>query len=149
MLEIDWGLILNHLLTMMVAYLLAFPIAWNRESNTRSAGIRTFPLVSIAACGFVLIAADIVPDPSERARIISGIITGIGFIGGGAILKDKGRVTGLATAASLWSTAAIGIAVGTHRIEIALILAIVTFATLKIMGKVKDAVPESDDQEAS
>ncbi|WP_251359147.1 MgtC/SapB family protein [Kangiella sp. TOML190] len=146
MLEIDWGLILNHLLTMMVAYVLAFPIAWNRESNTRSAGIRTFPLVSIAACGFVLIGADIAPDNGEQARIIGGIITGIGFIGGGAILKDGGRVTGLATAASLWSTAAIGIAVGIHRLEIAIIIAMVTFATLKVMTKVKDKVPEGEDK---
>lgn len=149
MFDIDWSVIWNHLITMMVAYLLAFPIAWNRESNARSAGIRTFPLVSIAACGFVLVGMDIFPDSSSQSRVIDGIITGIGFIGGGAILKNGDRVTGLATAASLWGTAAIGIAVGTHRLEIALLLAVVTFITLQLMTKVKDKVPEGDEQEDS
>lgn len=145
MLDIDWPVIWNHLITMVIAYILAFPIAWNRESNTRSAGIRTFPLVSIAACGFVLVAMDIFPDGASQSRIIDGIITGIGFIGGGAILKNGSSVTGLATAASLWGTAAIGIAVGTHRLEIAILLSVVTFATLQVMSKVKEKVPESND----
>jgi len=146
MFDIDWVVVLNHLVTMLVAYLLAFPIAWNRESETKSAGIRTFPLVSIAACGFVLVGMDIFNEPGAQARIIEGVVTGIGFIGGGAILKNGSSVTGLATAASLWGTAAIGIAVGTHRLEIAIILSIVTFVTLQVMSKVKDKVPEHEDR---
>ena len=146
MIDIDWAVVLNHLITMMVAYILAFPIAWNRESETKSAGIRTFPLVSIASCGFVLIAMDIFSEPSAQARILEGVVTGIGFIGGGAILKNGSSVTGLATAASLWGTAAIGIAVGTHRLEIALLLSIVTFVTLQVMTKVKSKVPENEDR---
>ena len=146
MIDIDWAVVLNHLITMMVAYILAFPIAWTRESETKSAGIRTFPLVSIASCGFVLIAMDIFSEPSAQARILEGVVTGIGFIGGGAILKNGSSVTGLATAASLWGTAAIGIAVGTHRLEIALLLSIVTFVTLQVMAKVKSKVPENEDR---
>ncbi|AOE49194.1 MgtC/SapB family protein [Kangiella sediminilitoris] len=149
MFDIDWSVIWNHLITMMVAYLLAFPIAWNRESNARSAGIRTFPLVSIAACSFVLVGIDMFPDGASQARVIGGIITGIGFIGGGAILKNGDKVTGLATAASLWGTAAIGIAVGAHRLEIAVLLAIVTFVTLQLVTKVKDKVPEGEQKEHS
>lgn len=146
MLEIDWDVVLNHLVTMVVAYILAFPIAWNRESETKSAGIRTFPLVSIASCGFVLIAMDIFSDASAQARIIEGVVTGIGFIGGGAILKNGGSVSGLATAASLWGTAAIGIAVATHRLEIAILLCVVTFVTLQVMAKVKKKVPENEER---
>lgn len=146
MIDINWYVVMNHSVTMMVAYVLAFPIAWNRESETKSAGIRTFPLVSIASCGFVLIAMDIFSEPGAQARIIDGIITGIGFIGGGAILKNGSSVTGLATAASIWGTAAIGIAVGTHRLEIALLLSIVTFITLQVMSKVKSKVPENEDR---
>lgn len=149
MIDINWAVVLNHLVTMLVAYLLAFPIAWNRESETKSAGIRTFPLVSIASCGFVLIAMDIFSEPSAQARILEGVVTGIGFIGGGAILKNGDSVTGLATAASLWGTAAIGIAVGTHRLEIAILLAIVTFITLQLMTKVKSKVPEGEEKEHS
>ncbi|MBV34613.1 MAG: magnesium transporter MgtC [Rickettsiales bacterium] len=147
MLEIDWNVVLNHLITMVVAYILAFPIAWNRESETKSAGIRTFPLVSIASCGFVLIAMDIFSgDAGAQARILEGVVTGIGFIGGGAILKNGSSVTGLATAASLWGTAAIGIAVATHRLEIAILLCIVTFTTLQVMAKVKKKVPENEER---
>jgi putative Mg2+ transporter-C (MgtC) family protein len=144
--DINWAVVLNHLVTMLVAYLLAFPIAWNRESETKSAGIRTFPLVSIASCGFVLIAMDIFQEAGAQARIIEGVVTGIGFIGGGAILKNGSSVTGLATAASLWGTAAIGIAVGTHRLEIAILLSVVTFITLQVMSKVKRKVPENEDR---
>lgn len=149
MIDINWAVVLNHSITMLVAYVLAFPIAWNRESKTRSAGIRTFPLVSIAACGFVLMGMDIFTEEAAQSRVIEGIVTGIGFIGGGAILKNGGKVSGLATAASLWGTAAIGIAVGTHRLEIALLLSVVTFITLQMMPKVKSRVPENDNQEDS
>jgi len=149
MIDINWALVLNHSITMLVAYVLAFPIAWNRESETRSAGIRTFPLVSIAACGFVLMGMDIFTEEAAQSRVLEGIVTGIGFIGGGAILKNGGKVSGLATAASLWGTAAIGIAVGTHRLEIALLLSVVTFITLQMMPKVKSRVPENKNREDS
>jgi putative Mg2+ transporter-C (MgtC) family protein len=70
-----------------------FPIGWERERAARSAGIRTFPLVALASCGFLLATGDILGDhPEGRARIIEGIITGMGFIGGGAILKTDRQV---------------------------------------------------------
>lgn len=149
MIDINWSLVLNHSITMLVAYVLALPIAWNRESQTRSAGIRTFPLVSIAACGFVLVGMDIFTEEAAQSRVLEGIVTGIGFIGGGAILKNGGKVSGLATAASLWGTAAIGIAVGTYRLEIALLLSVVTFVTLQMMPKVKSKIPENGNREDS
>jgi len=70
------------------------------------------------------------PDDA-RARVMYGILTGIGFIGGGSILKEKGNVAGTATAASIWSTGAIGIAVAWNRLEIALTLSIMTLLTLR------------------
>ncbi len=86
--------ILPHLIAMSVAYLLALPIGWNREKEERSAGIRTFPLVAIASCGFIQAAEGLTgQSPEAMARIVEGIITGMGFIGGGAILhlKDIGQ----------------------------------------------------------
>jgi putative Mg2+ transporter-C (MgtC) family protein len=64
-------------------------------------------------------------------------ITGIGFIGGGAILKDRGNVQGIATAASIWNTGAIGAAVAYGRYEIALVLSVINFATLRFMNPFK------------
>ncbi len=81
---------------------------------------------------------------------MEGIITGIGFIGGGAILKNVvkggGFVSGTATAASLWSTGAIGISVATGRLEIALLLSVMTFFTLRIMTSAKVLIDTGDNK---
>ena len=99
----------SHFVDLAVAYGLAAPIGWDREQEERSAGIRTFPLVAVAACGFVLIAIRVLgAESTGQARILEGVITGVGFIGGGAILKQAGRASGTATAASLWATGALG-----------------------------------------
>ena len=96
---------LPHIRDLTIAYALAFLIGWNREQEDRSAGMRTFPLVAIAACGFVQAVEGLLRDePQGMARVVEGVITGIGFIGGGAILKGGGEVQGTATAASLWAT---------------------------------------------
>lgn len=119
---------------LLVAFLIAFPIGWDRERANRSAGLRTFPIVAVACCAFMLIAQGAFPaEPNAQARVMDGIITGMGFIGGGAILKDsnKGMVRGVATAASLWNVGAIGVAVAYHRFELAIVLVGVNFAILR------------------
>lgn len=73
-----------------------------------------------------------------EARVLFGIISGIGFIGGGAILKDGGIVSGTATAASIWTTGAIGIAVAFRRYEIAILLSLMNFVTLSIGQRLKE-----------
>src|SRR5262252_6364228 len=70
---------------LLLAYLLAIPIGWDRERFARSAGLRTFPLVAMACCGFILAADHLGAD--NAARFAQGIIGGIGFIGAGAILR--------------------------------------------------------------
>ena len=98
-----------HIVALAVAYALAIPIGWDRERSERSAGLRTFPLVAIAACGFVQATERLIVDnPQALARVVEGIIGGVGFIGGGAILKGETSVHGTATAASLWATGAVG-----------------------------------------
>jgi putative Mg2+ transporter-C (MgtC) family protein len=123
--------ILPHLFALAVAYVLAFPIGWNREQEERSAGLRTFPLVAVASCGFVQAAEPLITaQPEAMARIVEGIITGMGFIGGGAILRMKDSVKGTATAASLWVTGAIGTAVGLGSYDVAIVLSLATVITL-------------------
>lgn len=132
-----------HLVALAVAYVLALPIGWNREREERSAGLRTFPLVAMAACGFVMIGIEVLgPDSQQHSRILEGLMTGIGFIGGGAILKQGDRARGTATAASLWATGAIGAAVGYGQLDVAMILSLVTFLTLSVLAPLKKVVAD-------
>ena len=131
---IDWSNVVAHFVSLTIAYALAFPVGWNREKTARTAGLRTFPLVAMASCSFVIIAQQVAPDsPEAQARIIEGMITGIGFIGGGAILKDGGSVRGTATAASIWNTGAMGAAVAYGYYEIAIVLSVMNFLTLRFL----------------
>lgn len=127
-----------HVTALAIAYLLALPIGWNREKEERSAGLRTFPLVAVASCGFIQASESLVAqEPEAMARIVEGIITGMGFIGGGAILRLKDSVKGTATAASLWTTGAMGTAVGLGVYDVALVLSLVTLLTLWLLSPLK------------
>lgn len=131
--------VVPHLASLLAAYALALPIGWDRERHARSAGLRTFPLVAIASCGFVQAAEPLVQGNAEAtARIVEGLITGMGFIGGGAILVVRNSVRGTATAASLWATGAIGTAVGLGSHDTAIVLSAVTFVTLRALSRFKD-----------
>lgn len=132
--DIDWSLVVWHLNHLGIAYLLALPIGWDRERNARSAGLRTFPLVSMASCAYMLTGIDVLDSTDAEARVMYGLITGMGFIGGGAILKEKGTVAGTATAASLWNTGALGVAIAWNRYEIAILLSVLNVVTLQVLG---------------
>jgi putative Mg2+ transporter-C (MgtC) family protein len=135
----DWRLMLDALAKLLLAYAITLPVAWERERAARSAGLRTFPLVALASCGFMLLATMLFPDSSEaQARVFQGLITGIGFVGGGAILKTHDSVHGTATAASIWNTGAIGTAVAYGRYEIAVVLSTANFLTLRLLSRRKD-----------
>jgi len=127
-----------NLSALIVAFLLALPVAWDREQRKSSPGLRTFPLVAIASCAYVLVAISVLGRyPETHSRLLQGLATGIGFIGGGAILKSGDRVTGTATAASIWVMGAMGAAVAYRRLEIALLLTLVTFGTLRWLQPLK------------
>lgn len=139
--DLDWQVVLLHVRDLLYAYVLALPIGWDRERSERTAGLRTFPLVAMAACGYMLVGMQMLDTSEAQARVMEGIITGMGFIGGGAILKNivdgHSFVSGTATAASLWATGAIGLSVATGRLEIALVLSGLTFLTLSMLGNAK------------
>jgi len=143
-LDIEWAQTWYHLWHLALAYVFALPVALDREASSRSAGLRTFPLVAIAACGYTLVGFSVLSTTDAEARVLQGVITGIGFIGGGAILKNGGNVSGLATAASIWTTGLIGIAVAADRFEIAMLLSVMTFATLWLGREIKSKIPESE-----
>ena len=83
-----------------VTYILTALIGWDREREAHSAGLRTFPIVGMASCGYLL-ALGGNPNTADQSRVLQGLITGIGFVGGGAILKEGASVRGTATAATI------------------------------------------------
>lgn len=131
--------VLRILAQLGIAYFLALPVGWNSESNNRrNAGLRTFPLVAIASCGYMIVGMQVLGSGEAESRVLVGVITGMGFIGGGAIIKDKSGVSGTATAASLWVTGALGLAVAYNRYEVAIALSLVTYLTLRLVPHLKE-----------
>ena len=129
---------------ILLSYLLTLPVGWERERDAHGVGVRTFPLVAIASCGYLLVAFP--GDRGAQARVLAGLITGIGFIGGGAILKEGGTVRGTATAASIWSTGVVGAAVAMGRYEIALTLTVLNLVTLKLLWRIKQKINPVETQ---
>src|SRR3712207_3244579 len=143
---LDTFRVIPHAAALAFAYVLALPIGWDRERQERSAGIRTFPLVALASCGFVQATESfLASSPEAQARIIEGLITGIGFIGGGAIIKHGGAVQGTATAAGLWATGAIGAAVGLGSYDVAVVITALTILTFRGLSPLKQQAQPGDD----
>ena len=129
---------------MAAALLLALPMAWDRESRDQSLGLRTFPLISVAACAFMLVAEATFEDEQAVSRVMEGVIAGVGFLGGGAIVKQGPNVRGAATAAAVWATAALGLSVGRGEYGIAIALSIIGFATLRWLHPLRRLARQSD-----
>ncbi len=119
-----------------LTYVLTAFIGWDREKEAHSAGVRTFPIVGMASCGYLLVLGA-QPDVAAQSRILQGLITGVGFVGGGAILKEGATVRGTATAASIWNAGVIGASVALGHIEIAILLAALNLFTLRALLPVK------------
>jgi putative Mg2+ transporter-C (MgtC) family protein len=98
------------LLRIVLSVLAGAIIGAEREYRSKSAGFRTIILISLGSCLFTIFSAFI--NPTEPERIAVGIVSGIGFLGAGVIFKSDNRVTGLTTAAVIWTTAAIGMGIG-------------------------------------
>lgn len=144
----DWKQTVVDFLRVAIAFLLAVPIGWERHKSERNLGLRTFPIVAMAACGFMLIAKNLPgANADTQARLIQGLLGGIGFIGGGAILKEGASVRGLATASSIWGTGAIGAAVAFEREEIAVVLSLIMFLTLRTLTPIVESDNETDKEE--
>jgi len=119
-----------------IAFALTALIGWEREREAHSAGLRTFPIVGMASCGYLMVLGS-QPDVAAQSRVLQGLITGIGFVGGGAILKEGATVRGTATAASVWNAGVIGASVALDRYEIAILLALLNLFTLRALLPLK------------
>ncbi len=122
----------------MMAYLLALPIGWDREREEHSIGVRTFPLVAVASCSYVMLGGGLTAgSPDAQSRVIQGLLTGIGFIGAGAIMKGPATVHGTATAASIFNTGVIGAAIALGRYDLSVLLALLNLVTMRLLLPLK------------
>jgi putative Mg2+ transporter-C (MgtC) family protein len=122
---------LEFVLRIALAFIYGGLIGFERERVDRPAGLRTHILVALGSAQFTILSFYAFPG-SDPARIAAAIVAGIGFIGAGTILQSKDKVTGITTAASLWITASIGMALGIGYYLVATIVVILTYITLKL-----------------
>ena len=121
---------LDSALRLALALVLALPLGWQREQRSRSAGLRTYPLVSACVCGFLLLAQQRAGGTGEQADVFYGVLSGIGFVGSGAVLKSPEGAAGMSTAVSLWLTGAIGAGVAYETPLVSAALSLVSLLTL-------------------
>jgi putative Mg2+ transporter-C (MgtC) family protein len=124
-------------LRLLVALALGGLLGYERESIGASAGLRTHMLVSLGCALFILIPVQAGMQIEDVSRVLQGVAAGIGFIGAGAILKQSNQndIRGLTTAASIWTTAAIGVAAGMGRESSAIVSAVFAFIILAILRR--------------
>ncbi len=124
------------LIRLSVAMVLGAIIGFQREQHGKPAGLRTHILVAMGCALFVIGAVESGMSSEGVSRVIQGLTTGIGFIGAGAILKlsQHREIQGLTTAASIWATAAVGVAVGLGLLGLAVLSVILIWFVLAVLG---------------
>lgn len=132
-------LVIMFVVDLAIALVIGFVIGAERESRGKDAGISTHTFVIVGAMLFTFLS--MVVDPASKSRIAAQIVTGIGFLGAGIILKDGAQVKNLTTAASIWFAGAIGMAIGFDYHEIAIIAAVASVIIPRIphISKTKSA----------
>ena len=133
----DGASIVRIVVRLLVAVVLGGVLGWERESVGAPAGLRTHMLVSLGSALFVLIPLQAGMKMEDLSRVLQGVTAGIGFLGAGAILKQRDRndVRGLTTAASIWLTAALGVAAGMGREATALLSTLFALVILAILRR--------------
>jgi putative Mg2+ transporter-C (MgtC) family protein len=125
--DFEWHLFAR----MVLAVALGTVVGYEREHEGKPAGMRTHGMVALGAALFTVVSISGFGQAGDPARVAAQIVSGVGFLGAGAILHQRGSVRGLTTAASLWVTAAIGTAVGTGMYTISIATAALVFLVLR------------------
>lgn len=129
-----------YLIRFAVSLLVGGLIGLERQLEHKPAGLRTIILVCLGSTVMTLIAFELRPLDADMGKIIAGVITGIGFLGAGAIIRAGADVHGLTTAATIWLASALGIAIGAGYYLLALIAAVLTLAVLRGLGFLERAL---------
>jgi len=148
--------VLYSILKLFIATALAAVVGYEREVYRKPAGIRTMMLVGLGSCLFMVISAEAVKGVpgADPGRIAAQVVTGIGFLGAGTIIRAGGSVVGLTTAASIWLVAAVGLAVGAGLYGPAVVSTAMGFAILRVVERYfekykRPPQPSDSDQESS
>ncbi len=129
------------LLKLFLAILLAGLVGWQREKTKTPAGLRTHMLVALGSTIFTVISYELgLISPIDPTRLTAGIVTGVGFLGAGTIIHQSDSVRGLSTAASIWTVAAVGMAVGYGMYFLAIVGSILTLLILMLEGVEKKLI---------
>ena len=131
-----------------MACLLGAIIGTEREVHRKAAGLRTNAIIALGSALFTIVGMEMAPAGADPSRVASTIVTGIGFLGAGAILRTGRNIQGLTTAATIWVNAAIGMAVGTGAYGLAIATTLITLAVLFVVGiierRVERRIAETD-----
>lgn len=151
-----WLSILDMAGRLGIAMLFGAMVGWERESSARPAGLRTHILVALGAAGFTMVALTMIeeymirpesPIGIDPAKIIAGVVGGVGFLGAGSIFQSKsGGVHGMTTAAGIWVVASVGVAAGAGYYMLAGLLAVFTLFTLQALRFVSRKIEAKSDQ---
>lgn len=142
----DIGQVGRVMLRIAMAALLGGLLGAEREAVGKPAGLRTHMLVALGAAMFIMVPAELGMSDGDLGRVIQGVATGVGFLGAGTILKrtDSEEVTGLTTAATIWLTAAIGLAVGVGHLWLSVVSTISAWVILYALAAVERRWPAAD-----
>jgi putative Mg2+ transporter-C (MgtC) family protein len=135
----DSGEMARIVVRLLVAVMLGGILGFQRAHVGKAAGMRTHMLVTLGAAIVVLVPQLAGMSSADLSRVIQGTITGIGFIGGGVILKmtEQHQIMGVTTAASIWLAATLGIAAGAGRLGLAVVGTILAFIILTVLGRLE------------
>jgi putative Mg2+ transporter-C (MgtC) family protein len=122
---------------LITAALLGAALGFERELRQKDAGLRTNILISVGAALFTLMSIEISGPSGDPGRIAAQIVTGIGFLGAGAIIRTDGGIQGLTTAATVWVNAAVGVAAGGGQYHLAFIATGITLTALLVLQPIE------------
>jgi putative Mg2+ transporter-C (MgtC) family protein len=122
---------------LMLAALLGSLLGIEREWHHRTAGLRTNTLIALGSAVYTLLSIQMVGAGGDATRIPAQIVTGIGFLGGGAILRTRGSIVGLTTAATIWVNAAVGMAAGAGHFALAISTTFTALLVLTVLKRVE------------
>ncbi len=131
------------LIKIILAVVLGAIIGAQRSYAHKQAGLRTFALVSLGSCVFVLFVQLFSSNPEIISRTIANVLVGIGFLGGGVIFFHKDKVFGLTTAAALWCTAAIGLGIGLGLFKESIIVSLAVFIILQFFSFLENLIKKT------
>jgi putative Mg2+ transporter-C (MgtC) family protein len=142
---------LQDVITMLVSTALGTLVGWERQAGRKPAGLRTHTLVCMGSTLFCLLtihaAKDFGGGAVDPTRIIHGVVTGVGFLGAGSIMRQEGYVQGLTTAASIWMVAAIGVAVGVHAWTLAVTGTVLALIVLEVYRWIERRIAAGEARE--